>query len=136
MVDVGDVSEGVSDAAPAAESVERGAGDPSASPRMMGASDDGGPPDERGDFITLLLLLLLLLLLPPITPPPRALGCKTLGAGLGGNGGKSNLRSATRWPVDGPVRGPAETTAAAPAAIVLLMMMLLLVETVEEVDGV
>lgn len=52
MVDVGEVSDGVSDPAPAAESVERGAGEPSASPRAM-ASADGGP-EARGDFTLLL----------------------------------------------------------------------------------
>ena len=83
VVDVGEVSDGVSDPAPAAESVERGAGEPSASPRVMASdgADDEPPPKARGDF-TLPLLLGPPTALLPLLPPPTALGCKTLGAGL------------------------------------------------------
>ena len=71
VVDVGEVRDGVSDPAPAAESVERGAGEPSASPRMM-ASDgavDVTPPKARGDF-----MLPLLPGTPTALPLPPLLG--------------------------------------------------------------
>lgn len=45
MVDVGDVREGVSDPAPGAESIDRGAGEPSASPLLIESGS------VRGDFI-------------------------------------------------------------------------------------
>lgn len=57
--DVGEVREGVSEPAPAAESVDKGAGDPSASPRLCPTivSDEAAPPVDpvkgikaRGDF--------------------------------------------------------------------------------------
>lgn len=81
MVDeVGDVRDGVSEPAPAAESVESGAGDPSASPRVMGSDDAAtDPPTKaRGDF-TLPLLT--------VSPMPElllvgTLGWSTRGAGL------------------------------------------------------
>lgn len=87
---MGDVRDGVSDPAPAAESVERGAGEPSASPRVMASDGAVEEPDTsattplpkaRGDFTLPLLLGTPTLLFPPL-PAPTALGCKTLGAGL------------------------------------------------------
>lgn len=135
VVDVGDVREGVSDPGPAAESVERGAGEPSASPRVMvceaSAADDPDrmPPKARGDFI--LLPVTLLTPLPPVLPPPTNFGCTIFGAGLsdrrfnrnenfqskiestdfylGGKGGKSILRSATR-PMDAGRVGAVDAT--------------------------
>ncbi len=56
------------------------------------------------------------------------LGWRTLGAGLGGKGGRSIRRSATRWPTGA---GPGASEAASRAVVLLLLL-----EAVEEVDGV
>ena len=54
MVDVGDVREGVSDSAPGAESMDSGAGEPSASPRLIeSASGRGGFIDADFGWATM-----------------------------------------------------------------------------------